>query len=269
MEDVLQRNNVHVIGAGAATLVFAHGFGCDQTTWQFIVPAFAPDYRIVLFDYVGSGRSDKRAYTSERYHTLEGYSRDLQEILNALSLKNVVYVSHSISGMIGAMAAVRQPDRFERMIMIAPSPRFLDDTDYYGGFSAADIDSLISMMEHNYRGWANYLAPLVMGNADSPGYAQMLEESFVNNDPAIAREFAKAVFGVDARHLLPRLRQPVLLLQCSDDITVPMTVAEYLQAHLPNARLKVLTATGHYPHISNPEETIAAIRRYLRDSGLP
>jgi sigma-B regulation protein RsbQ len=269
MDDVLHRNNVHISGSGPATMVFAHGFGCDQSTWKFITPAFAMDYRTVLFDYVGSGRSDKRAYSSRRYRTLDGYAQDLLDVLAALDLTDVIYVSHSVSGMIGTMAALREPHRFARMVMIAPSPRYLNDAGYFGGLTEADLDSLVSMMEHNYQGWANYLAPLVMGNQGSPEYTRMLEESFANNDPVIAREFALATFRVDARELLPRLDKPVLLLQCTDDASVPMSVAEYLLRHFPHARLEVLKATGHYPQISNPAQTAATIRRYLRENGLP
>ena len=266
MDGVLHRNNVRMTGSGPVTMVFAHGFGCDQNTWQFVKPEFEKDHRVVLFDYVGSGHSDKRAYNSNRYRTLDGYVQDLLDVLAALNLENVVYVSHSVSGMIGTMAALREPHRFERMVMIAPSPRYLNDENYFGGISEADLAGLISMMEHNYQGWANYLAPLVMGNPDSPVKVRLLEESFRNNDPVIAREFALATYNVDARRLLPKLDKPVLLLQCTDDVTVPLAVAEYLLKHLPQARLEVLRATGHYPQISSPALTAKAIRRYLHES---
>ncbi len=244
-------------------MLFAHGFGCEQNMWQFVTPAFEKDYRIVTFDYVGSGLSDRTAYSSSRYGSLNGYVQDLQEVCEALDLRDAIYVSHSVSGMIGARVAAALPDYFERLLMIAPSPRYLNDGDYVGGFEQADIEGLLDMMDQNYQGWASYLAPIVMQNADSPEHTRRLEESFANTDPAIAREFAAATFFSDNRAVLPQVRKPVLIMQCTDDVTVPMSVGRYLHQHLPAATLVEMKATGHYPHVSHPRETIEIIQRHL------
>lgn len=266
MSQIIERNAVRVFGSGSRTLLLAHGFGCDQNMWQFITPAFERDYRLVTFDYVGSGRSDHKAYSSQRYHSLDGYARDLLEVCEALQLRDAIYVGHSVSGMIGALAAIEAPQYFERLLMIAPSPRYMNDAGYVGGFEREDIQGLLDMMDQNYQGWANYLAPLVMQNPESPGYTQLLEESFAGNDPAVAREFAAATFFSDHRALLPQLHKPVLIMQCSDDVTVPVDVGRYLLAQLPDAELVEMKATGHYPHVSHPQETIAVMRRYLAAS---
>jgi len=261
--EILKRNAVTVFGKGSKTLLLAHGFGCDQNMWQFITPAFESDYRLITFDYVGSGRSDRSAYSSKRYQSLSGYAQDLAEICEALELRDITYISHSVSGMIGALVATQWPQYFGQMLMIAASPRYMNDSGYVGGFERADIEGLLDMMDQNYQGWANYLAPIVMQNADSPEHTRLLEESFKNTDPVIAREFAAATFFSDNRSLLPQLNKPVLIMQCTDDVTVPKEVGRYLHQHLPNATLEEMTATGHYPQVSHPQETIGLIRRYL------
>ncbi len=263
--DISARNNVRVFGKGTQPMLFAHGFGCDQNMWRFITPAFEDDYRIVLFDYVGSGKSDLRAYRANaaRYRSLDGYAQDVLDICAALDLRDVIFVGHSVSCMIGVLAANREPDRFRQLILVAPSPSYINDGDYVGGFERADIAGLLDTMERNYLGWASVLAPTVMKNADRPELSRELEESFCSTDPEIARRFAEATFYADNRDDLPRVRVPSLILQCSDDALAPLAVGEYLAQHLPASTLRVMTATGHCPHMSHPEETVRLIREYL------
>jgi sigma-B regulation protein RsbQ len=263
VSDVLSRNNVNVTGRGTQPMMFAHGFGCDQNMWRFITPAFEEDYKIVLFDYVGSGKSDAAAYNPVRYSKLEGYAKDILEICEALDLRDVILVGHSVSSMIGLLAAIEQPDRFADLIMVGPSPRYLNDEGYVGGFDRADIEGLLEMMEKNYMGWASYLAPAIMKNEDRPELASELETSFCSTDPVIARQFAIATFLADNRDDLPKATVRSLIMQCSDDIIAPLEVGEYLNQQLPNSQLEVLKATGHCPHVSHPDETIAAMKQYL------
>ena len=264
MQDVLLRNNVRILGSGEQPMLFAHGFGCDQNMWRFITPAFERDYRLILFDYVGSGHSDLNAYDARRYSALEGYAEDVLDICHALDLRDIIFVGHSVSSMIGAIAANREPDRFAHIIMIGPSPRYINEApDYVGGFERADLEGLLDMMDRNYLGWANFLAPVIMKNPDRPELGAELEESFCSTDPVIARRFAEATFFADNRADLPDVRVPSLILQCSDDIIAPREVGDYLHRALPDSTLRVMTATGHCPHMSAPAETIALIREYL------
>jgi sigma-B regulation protein RsbQ len=261
--DVLTRNNVRVSGRGTRPMLFAHGFGCDQTMWRFVTPAFEQDYRIVLFDYVGSGRSDLGAYDAERYATLDGYAADVLDVIHALDRHDVIFVGHSVSGMVGVLAANREPERFERLVLVGPSPRYVNDPPYVGGFERADLEGLLETMEKNYIGWANFLAPAIMQNADRPELGRELEASFCSTDPVIARRFAGATFFSDNRADVRDVRVPSLIMQCSDDIIAPAAVGEYLHREMPGSTLRQLRATGHCPHMSHPEETIAAIRDYL------
>jgi sigma-B regulation protein RsbQ len=263
-QDVITRNNVRVIGEGPRTMMFAHGFGCDQNMWRFVTPAFEDEYRIVLFDYVGSGRSDLGAYDAERYSTLDGYAQDILDICEELDLRDVILVGHSVSSIIAVLAANREPDRFERLVLIGPSPRYLNDDGYVGGFERGDIEGLLEMMDRNYIGWANFLAPAIMKNADRPGLGEELTESFCSTDPVIARRFAEATFFADNRADLAAVRVPALILQCSDDMIAPPEVGEYMHRELSDSTLRVMKATGHCPHMSHPEETIALIREYLQ-----
>jgi sigma-B regulation protein RsbQ len=262
--DVLKRNNVQVSGTGRRPMLFAHGFGCDQNMWRFVTPAFADDYKIVLFDYVGSGKSDLAAYDPERYASLNGYADDVLDVIHALDLHDVIFVGHSVSAMVGVLAANREPDRFARLVFIGPSPRYINDgPEYTGGFEHSDIEGLLETMDKNYVGWANYLAPAIMKNPDNPELSAELTESFCSTDPVIARRFAEATFLSDNRADLPRVRVPSLVLQCSEDIIAPTEVGEYVHRQTPRSTLRVMKATGHCPHMSAPEETIALIREYL------
>jgi sigma-B regulation protein RsbQ len=262
--DVLARNNVKVTGSGTQPMLFAHGFGCDHNMWRFVAPAFADDYRLVLFDYVGSGKSDLSAYDAERYATLDGYAQDVLDVCHALDLHDIVFVGHSVSAMVGVLAARREPERFAHLIMIGPSPRYLNDApDYVGGFERSDIEGLLDTMDKNYIGWANYLAPAIMANGERPELGEELTESFCSTDPVIARRFAEATFFADNRADLAETRIPSLILQCSEDIIAPREVGEYVHRELPGSTLRLMQATGHCPHLSAPEETIALMREYL------
>jgi sigma-B regulation protein RsbQ len=263
-DDVISRNNVRVSGRGMQPMLFAHGFGCDQNMWRFVAPAFEDDYQVVRFDYVGSGKSDLSAYDPARYATLDGYAQDVLDVVHALDLRDVVFVGHSVSGMVGVLAANREPERFERLVLIGPSPRYVNDPPYVGGFERGDIEGLLDMMEHNYIGWASFLAPAIIKNPDRPELGEELTESFCSTDPVIARRFAEATFLSDNRDDLARLTVPALVLQCSDDMVAPGEVGEYVHRHTPGSTLRVMKATGHCPHMSHPEETIELMREYLQ-----
>ena len=262
--NVLERNNVKVFGTGTQPMLFAHGFGCDQNMWRFVTPAFEADYRIVLLDYVGSGKSDLAAYDPKRYATLDGYAQDVLDVVHALDLHDVIFVGHSVSSMVGVLAANREPERFARLVLVGPSPRYVNDAPYVGGFERSEIDGLLETMEKNYNGWANFLAPAIMKNPDRPELGEELEASFCSTDPVIARRFAEATFFADNRADVREVRVPSLILQCSDDIIAPTAVGEYLRSEMPGSTFRQLEATGHCPHMSHPEETIAAIKDYLR-----
>ncbi|MBE9157738.1 alpha/beta hydrolase [Nodosilinea sp. LEGE 06152] len=266
--DVLRRNNVTVIGQGQQPLMLAHGFGCDQNMWRFITPAFEAEYRLVLFDYVGAGKSETEAYDLRRYSQLDGYAQDVLEICAALELEKIVFVGHSVSSMIGLLAAIAAPDYFERLIMIGPSPRYINDDGYIGGFERQDIDQLLDIMEKNYIGWAHFLAPLVMQNPDRPELGQELEESFCSTDPTMATRFAKTTFYGDNRSDLAKVTVPSLILQCAEDAIAPTEVGRYLHRHLPHSTLTLMAATGHCPHMSHPEETVQHIKTYLEAASL-
>ena len=261
---VLERNNVVEQGRpDGRPMVLAHGFGCDQNMWRFVWPAFADEHRIVLFDHVGAGGSDASAYDRDRYSTLRGYAEDVLEICRELDLTDVVFVGHSVSAMIGVLAAAAEPERFGRLILVGPSPRYIDDTDYTGGFSREDIEGLLESMDSNYLGWSNAMAPVIMGNEERPELGEELTNSFCRADPEIARHFARVTFLSDNRDDLAGVRTPSLVLQCADDAIAPDVVGEYVDRQLPDSRLVRLAATGHCPNLSAPEETIAAIKAFL------
>ncbi|MGY3186736.1 sigma-B regulation protein RsbQ [Lysinibacillus sp. TE18511] len=263
MIDVIVRNNVKIIGKGNQTIIFAHGFGCDQNMWRFITPAFEENFQVILFDYVGSGKSDLSAYKSEKYNTLHGYVQDILDIIDFLKLKEIIFVGHSISSMIGMLASIKRPESFKKLVMIGPSPCYLNDGAYHGGFELSDITELLDMMEMNFSGWASYLAPIAMKNPEIPSLSQELEQTFIAANPVIAREFAEVTFLSDYRDDLVKATVPSLIMQCSDDSIVPIEIGDFLHIHLTNSTLIVMEAKGHYPHISHPEETIRCIKAFL------
>jgi sigma-B regulation protein RsbQ len=267
--DVLKRNNVKVSGRGERAMVFAHGFGCDQNMWRFVAPAFEDDFSVVLFDYVGSGQSDMRAYDPGKYSTLGGYARDVLDVCRALRLRDAVFVGHSVSSVVGMLASVAEPGLFSRLVLVGPSPRYVNDPpDYRGGFERADIEGLLDLMERNYIGWANFLAPVVVKNPERPELSRELEESFCSTDPRVARRFAEATFLADNRADLANVRVRSLIMQCSEDAIAPAEVGEYLSRNLRGSTLRLLEATGHCPHMSHPEETVRVIKEYLAAEGI-
>jgi sigma-B regulation protein RsbQ len=244
-------------------MIFAHGFGCDQNMWRFVAPAFADRYRIVLFDHVGSGGSDLAAYDRNKYSSLQGYANDVLEICRELELTRAVFVGHSVSAMIGVLAALQEPDRFDTLVLVGPSPRYINDGDYAGGFSREDIDELLESLDSNYLGWSSAMAPVIMANPDRPELGEELTNSFCRTDPGIARQFARVTFLSDNRADLAQVRTRALILQCSDDVIAPQEVGEYVHRQIPGSELILMQATGHCPNLSAPEETIAAIRSFL------
>ncbi len=233
--------------------------------WRNVYPAFTNDYRIVLFDHIGSGRSDQASYNAQRYSSLDGYANDVLSIAESLNLENAIFVGHSVSAMIGALAASAEPQRFARLVMVGPSPRYIDDDGYRGGFSRADIEELLESMDSNYLGWSSALAPAIMGTPERPELAAELTASFCRTDPAIAKQFAAVTFLSDNRADLPRVTTPSLILQCRHDVIAPLAVGQYVHRHLARSRLAILEATGHCPHLSAPDETIAAMRGFLEE----
>jgi sigma-B regulation protein RsbQ len=259
----IQRNNVHVQGSGERAMVFAHGFGCDQAMWRHVAPNFEPDFQTVLFDAVGAGRSDLSAYNSRKYADLSGYAEDLIEILRELGLTQTVFVGHSVSAMVGVLASLEAPELFSKLILVGPSPRYIDDGEYVGGFGAAQIEELLTFLADNPMGWSQAMAPAIIGNPDRPELGEELTESFCRTDPVIAKEFARATFTSDNRADLDRVTIPTLVLQCTDDIIAPLEVGHYVHAHIAGSTLIVLEATGHCPNLSAPAEVTAAIRAYV------
>jgi sigma-B regulation protein RsbQ len=262
--DVLRRNNVDVAGRpGGRPMIFAHGFGCDQQMWRYVAPAFEREYQTVLFDHVGAGGSDLSAYDPERYGSLEGYAEDVLDICRVLELEDAIFVGHSVSAMIGVLAAREAADVIGKLVLVGPSPRYIDDDGYVGGFAAEDIEELLVSLDSNFLGWSSAMAPAIMGNPDRPELGAELTESFCRTDPEIASRFARVTFTSDNREDLGTVRVPTLVLQCSDDVIAPAQVGQYVHRAIPGSTLVQMAATGHCPNLSAPEETIEAIRAFL------
>jgi sigma-B regulation protein RsbQ len=262
--NVLERNRVRVSGVpGGRPILFAHGFGCDQGMWRFVAPDFEVDHRVVLFDHVGSGESDLAAYDPEKYGTLRGYATDVVEICRELDLRDGIFVGHSVSAMVGVLAVQQDPELFGALVLIGPSPRYVDDEDYVGGFSRTDIGGLLDALDANHLGWSAQMAPVIMGNADRPELGEELTNSFCRTDPDIARHFARVTFLSDNRADLASVTLPTLVLQCSEDVIAPEAVGRYVHEAIPGSVFTQLAATGHCPNLSAPEETTAAIRAFL------
>lgn len=257
------RNNVVLTGRDDAPVVMlAHGFGCDQNMWRLVAPGLAADFRVLAFDHVGSGQSDLSAWQPERYATLDGYADDVLQMCRELDLRQIIFVGHSVSAMIGVLAAIREPDRFSKLILLGPSPRYIDDVGYRGGFSQADIDELLESLDSNYLGWSAAMAPVIMGNPERPELGEELTNSFCRTDPQIARAFARTTFLSDNRADLARITVPTLVLQCSRDVIAPPEVGAFVHAQIPGSQLVTLPATGHCPQLSAPEATLAAIAAF-------
>lgn len=263
--NVRERNNVRIVGQGDQTIIFAHGFGCDQQVWKEVIEEFTNNYRVVTFDYVGSGQSDRLSYSPQRYNTLHGYKQDLLEICASLEGGDFIFVGHSVSSMIGMLASIERPELFSKLVMIGPSPYYMNEPGYRGGFDKADISELLDMMEVNYMEWAKYLAPVVMSNEDRPELAEGFEQLLCSNDPLIARQFAEVTFTSDMRSELEKLTVPTLIMQTQFDAIAPVEVGRYVHDHIPESRLVVMKAMGHNPHISDAAETVAVIKEYLAE----
>lgn len=257
------KNNVNVIGEGERVMLFAHGYGCDQNMWRFITPAFQEQYKIVLFDHVGSGKSDLKAYNYEKYSSLSSYADDIIEICEAFELKNVTLVAHSVSAMIGLLAVTKAPVFFENLVMICPSPCYINNEGYQGGFSKMDIEELLESLGSNYLGWSSAIAPVIMGNPEKPELSEELANSFCQNDPKIAEHFAGVTFLGDNRKDLSKTNIKTLIIQCTSDVIAPMEVGKYVHENMFNSTLSIIDATGHCPHLSAPQETIVAIKSFL------
>lgn len=255
--------NINILGKGTQPILFAHGYGCDQNMWRFVYPYFEDEYKIILFDYIGAGKSDLSAYSKKKYNSLQGYADDIVAICEYLNLKDVIFVGHSVSSMIGVLANNKKPSLFSKMILIGPSPRYINDTDYKGGFEESDIMELLTTLDNNYLGWSKAMAPVIMGNEDQPHLGEELTTSFCTTHPEIAKNFARVTFLSDNRTDLKAIAIPCLILQCKKDIIAPMEVGEYTAKSIKNSSLKILEATGHCPNLSAPEETADAIKDFL------
>jgi len=261
--DVVDR--LHVSESGnpdGAPMLFAHGFGCDQQMWRLVAPRFEQDFRVILFDHAGAGASHPDAYDPVRHRTLDGYAEDVLAICAELDLHDVVFVGHSVSSMIGVLAAIEEPGRFAKLVLVGPSPRYIDDGAYVGGFSGADIDDLLDSLASNYLGWSGAMAPVIMGNEDRPELAEELDASFCRTDPEMARRFAEVTFRSDNRDDLPLVRTPTLVVQCSDDAIAPVSVGSYVRDAIPGGSMVLIDATGHCPHLSAPDPTAEAIAAF-------
>lgn len=267
--NIRSRNNINVIGNGPVAMIFAHGFGCDQNMWRYLAPRFKEHFTVVLFDLVGSGKSDLSAYDFAKYAVLQGYAADLLEIIDQVTDQPVVYVGHSVSGAIGLLATLEAPQKFNCQIMVSPSPCYINEGDYIGGFSRSDVEDLCNTIDSNYLGWASSMAPAIMGAPDQPELGDELVNSFCRTNPEIAKHFARVTFLSDHRDALPRSGTPTLILQCTDDFIAPCTVGEYMQKNLPNAELCMIDNVGHCPHLSSPDACAEAINRYLQGFSKP
>jgi sigma-B regulation protein RsbQ len=265
--NVGRRNNVNVAGDGPVTMVFSHGYGCDQHMWRFMQPAYARRYRTVLYDLVGNGKSDLTAYDREKYSTLQGYADDVVEIVEEFATGPCIFVGHSVSSMIGMLANIARPDLFAAQVMVGPSPCYINDGDYVGGFSRGDIEGLLDTLEANYLGWSTAMAPAIMGAPDRPELGVELTNSFCRTDPEIAKQFARVTFLSDNRTDVPRLEAPTLIVQCHEDMIAPRVVGEYMRKMLPNSTLAVIENVGHCPHLSAPRPCIDAIDAFLVNEG--
>ncbi|MEP6712619.1 MAG: alpha/beta hydrolase [Ferruginibacter sp.] len=261
--NVIKRNNVVVKGRGSQVIMFAHGFGCDQNMWRYVSPAFEENYKIILFDHVGAGGSDLSAFVPQKYEKLEGYADDIVEIATALQLHDIIFVGHSVSAVMGIIASQKSPELFKSLVLVAPSPSYINDCDYVGGFTRPQIDELLESLDKNHLGWSMAMAPVIMGNPDKKELGEELANSFCRTDPAIVKHFARATFLTDKRELLSAVDISSLILQCSDDVIAPREVGTYMHQQIKGSKLVIMRATGHCPNLSAPEETIYEIMKFL------
>jgi sigma-B regulation protein RsbQ len=261
--NVTDRNNVVIKGKGSQVIMFSHGYGCDQNMWRYVTPAFEENYKIVLFDHVGAGRSDLTAFKPQKYEKLEGYADDILEIAGAHQLNDIIFVGHSVSALIGIIASLKSQALFKSLILVGPSPSYINDGDYVGGFTQPQIEELLESLDNNHLGWSMAMAPVIMGNPDRKELSEELANSFCRTDPSIAKHFARTTFLTDKRELLSSVKIPSLILQCSDDVIAPQAVGEYMHKQIHGSKLVLMKATGHCPNLSAPQETIEAITQFL------
>jgi len=262
-DNIIAKHNVEIQGSGSNTLVFGHGFGCDKTVWNKVIPEFTDQFHVISFDYIGCGRSDLSEYNNDKYDDLHAYANDLIALCDALNLESVYFIGHSVSGAIGMLASIQRPELFKKLITIGPSPHYLNETNYHGGFEKEDVMELLTMMQLNYFEWASYLAPVAVGNSEHPEFSEDIKLSFLRSDPVISENFAKVTFLCDIRNQLPNISVPVSVLYCTEDIIVPLEVIDYLAQQIPNCQTLKLEATGHYPQITNPKAVIAGIKHSI------
>jgi sigma-B regulation protein RsbQ len=264
VSNIIKRNNVKVIGNGEKTLMFAHGFGCDQNMWERLTPYFKDDYRLVLFDYVGSGQSELSAFDRQRYSSINGYAQDIIDVCEALYINEAVFIGHSVSCSAGIVAANLHPEYFSQLVLIGPSPCFLNlPPDYLGGFDKQDLEELLELMDQNFVGWANYLAPVVAGLSGEGQIAGELSASFCSTDPLVAKTFARTTFFADNRKDFEQNNIPCLLLQHEKDTLAPLNVGEYLNSNTAKSTYRVLDVVGHCAHMSHAELVSETIKKYL------
>lgn len=261
--DIDQLFNINILGSGNKPVLFAHGYGCDQNMWRFLYPYFEQDYKIILFDYIGAGKSDLSAYSKEKYNSLESYAEDIITICKHLGLEDVIFIGYSVSSMIGILASNKAPKLFSKLVLIGPSPRYLNDDNYVGGFEESSILELLNTLDNNYLGWSKTMAPVIMGNSDRPQLGEELSNSFCQTDPEIAKNFARVTFLSDNRDDLNLVTKPCLVLQCQNDVIAPIEVGKFTAKSIKDSTLKILNATGHCPNLSAPEETAKAILEFL------
>lgn len=264
-ESLIAKHNIHISGKGNTAILFIHGYGCDQTMWRFVAPAFENEYKVVLLDLVGCGYSDPNAYEYDKYNSLDGHVTDILEICDALNQEDIILVGHSVSAMIAGLAAIRRPDLFQKLIMVCPSPRYINEesTGYVGGFEESDIAEMLHTLNSNYLGWTSAIAPVIIGRPDKPEFTDELINRFCRNNPAIAEQFATVTFTGDNRKELPLIKVPALILQCSRDIIAPMEVGQYVHEHIAGSTLSVINTSGHCPHLTAPELTLEVITDFL------
>lgn len=262
-EKIKRKNNIRISGHGERFLIFAHGYGCDQSMWRLVSPAFEKEFKIILFDHVGSGKSDISAYDFEKYNSLQAYADDLIEICDELNLNKVIFVGHSVSSIIGVLAAIKRPELFEKLILIGPSPCYINDSEYFGGFAQKDIDELVEALESNYLGWSSFITPIIIGNPDKEEFSKELKNSFCSMNPDIAKHFAKVTFLSDNRKDLSKVITPSLIIQCNPDVIAPVEVGKYVHENIKNSRLDLLDSPGHCPHLTDPKAVILSINNFL------
>lgn len=262
-DTIIDRNNIHILGKGNIPMLFLHGYGCDQQMWRFVYPASEDDYKVILMDHVGSGKSDLEAYDFEKYSSLNGYADDLLEIIEAFQLKETIIVAHSVSAMIALLAAAERPSLFSKLILLGPSPCYINKPPYHGGFSQDDIDELVSTLESNYLGWSSFITPVIIGDSNQKEYAEELKNSFCSMNPTIAKHFAKVTFLSDNREDLKRVKTPALIIQTNPDVIAPVQVGQYVHQNLFGSTYVEIPTTGHCPHLTAPNEVIFSIKKYL------